>query len=89
MDKVTWSGKIVSVQPRIRLTRSFDERYHSYLGYCLLINGVVDDEAREFSVGIGKGAYEKHQFCVGDEVSGAAVPVTDERKDPVLFFAPH
>jgi len=86
MDKVTWSGKIVSVQPRIRLTRSFDERYHSYLGYCLLINGVVDDEAREFSVGIGKGAYEKHQFCVGDEVSGAAVPATDERKDPVEFY---
>jgi hypothetical protein len=60
MDKVTWSGQIVSVQPRIRLTRSFDERYHSYLGYCLFINGVVDGERREFSVGIGKGAHNRN-----------------------------
>ena len=30
MDKIAWSGRIVSVQPRIRLTRSFDERYHGY-----------------------------------------------------------
>jgi hypothetical protein len=82
MGKVTWSGKIVSVQPRIRLTRSFDERYHSYLGYCLLVDG----EAHEFSVGIGKGAHEKHQFRVGDEVSGASVLVADERKEPVEFY---
>jgi hypothetical protein len=86
MNKVIWSGQIVSVQPRIRLTRSFDERYHSYLGYYLLIDGVVGDERREFSIGIGKGAYKKHQFCVGDGVSGAAVPVADERKEPVEFY---
>jgi hypothetical protein len=86
VGKATWSGKIVSVQPRIRLTRSFDERYHSYLGYCLVIDGIVDGEAREFSVGIGKGAHEKHQFRVGDEASGAALPVADERKEPVEFY---
>jgi hypothetical protein len=86
MDKVIWSGKIASVQPRIRLTRSFDERYHSYLGYCLFIDGVVDGEAREFSVGIGKGTHKKHQFRVGDEVSGAAVPVADERKESMEFY---
>ncbi len=27
MNKVSWSGRIVAVQPRIRLMRSFDERY--------------------------------------------------------------
>ncbi len=27
--KVPWFGSIVSVQPRIRLMRSFDERSHS------------------------------------------------------------
>ena len=32
-EKLTWQGTLVSVQPRIRLTRSFDERTHSYLGY--------------------------------------------------------
>jgi hypothetical protein len=28
--KLSWQGKVVSVQPRIRLTRSFDERSHAY-----------------------------------------------------------
>ena len=86
MDKVSWIGTVVSVQPRIRLSRSFDERYHSYLGYCLLVDGLLDGEVREFSVGVGKRAHEKHRFRVGDEVSGAAAPVADERKEPVEFY---
>ena len=86
MEKIVWSGQVVSVQPRIRLTRSFDERTHSYLGYCLLVEGVIDVEAREFSIGIGKGAHQKHQFQVGDEVCGESVPVADERKEPVEFY---
>lgn len=36
-EKTAWSGRIIAVQPRIRLTRSFDERYHSYQGYVLRI----------------------------------------------------
>lgn len=39
MDKIEWSGRIVAIQPRIRLMRSFDERYHSYLGFVLRIDG--------------------------------------------------
>jgi len=35
IGKVTWFGRIASIQPRIRLMRSFDERSHSYLGYVL------------------------------------------------------
>jgi len=31
MDKSTFTGKITSIQPRIRLTRSFDEGSHTYL----------------------------------------------------------
>jgi hypothetical protein len=27
--KLMWRGMVVAVQPRIRLTRSFDERYHT------------------------------------------------------------
>ena len=86
MEKVNWSGKIISVQPRIRLTRSFDERYHNYLGYCLLIDGVVDSESRDFSIGIGKEAFKKYQFRAGDEANGEAVPVADKRKEPVEFY---
>ena len=62
--KVSFQGIIVSVQPRIRLIRSFDERSHNYLGYALVIRGLVDDDEREFSVGIGKAAQKKHEFCV-------------------------
>ncbi len=86
MNKVRWAGRIVSVQPRIGLTRSFDQRHHSYSGYCLFIRGLVGDEEREFSVGIGKVAQAKRQFQVGDEVSGEAVPVADPRRQPVEFY---
>ena len=86
MEKVTWSGRVMSVQPRIRLTRSFDQRSHSYLGYCLFVEGVVGGERRAFSVGIGKATYRKHEFQVGDHASGAAHPVADERKEPVEFY---
>lgn len=86
MSRVSWSGRIISVQPRIGLTRSFDERYHSYHGYSLFLEGVVDGEERQFSVGVGEGTYEKHQFQVGDQVSGQAIPVVDERSQPVEFY---
>lgn len=28
--KLDWQGTVIGIQPRIRLTRSFDERYHTY-----------------------------------------------------------
>lgn len=86
MEKIRWSGRIVSVQPRIRLTRSFDQRSHSYLGYCLLIEGIIGDESREFSIGIGQSVQQKHQFQVGDVVSGESLPVADDQMEPVEFY---
>jgi hypothetical protein len=85
-EKVTWQGTLVSVQPRIRLLRSFDERNHSYLGYALRVQGTIGDEEREFLVGIGNGAQAKHQFRAGDVVSGKAVPGGDERTESVEFY---
>ena len=86
MVKLPWSGHIISIQPRIRLTRSFDERYHSYLGYRLLIDGNINNEVCEFSIGVGKAAHQKHQFQIGDEVSGESFPVADKQKEPVEFY---
>ena len=43
MSKLAFKGIIISVQPRIRMIRSFDERSHNYLGYSLLIKGVIDN----------------------------------------------
>lgn len=99
MSKQVFQGIILSVQPRIRMIRSFDERSHNYLGYSLLIKGGIDnvdpefsEEAgqglsnRIFSVGIGKAAHQKHQFCTGNEVSGECEPVADEQLEPVEFY---
>ena len=86
MDKIEWRGRVVSVQPRIRLTRSFDERYHTYLGYSLILVGVIDGEKREFSVGIGKAAQAKHAFAVADEASGRGITVADSRKETVELY---
>ncbi len=74
--KIPWFGRFVSVQPRIRLTRSFDERHHTtYQGYNLRVDGTVEGETREFLMAVGKGAHAKFGFRVGDRISGEAVPV--------------
>jgi hypothetical protein len=74
---------VISVQPRIRLSRSFDQRTHSYLGYALWLRGRLGDEETEFSVGIGKEAQSKHALRVGDLVEGSSLPVADPRLEPV------
>jgi hypothetical protein len=86
MDKVEWSGRIVGVQPRIRLTRSFDERQHNYQGYVLRIDGTCSNEIGEFIIAIGKSAHLKHQFRAGMQVSGLAVPVRDPRLETAGFY---
>lgn len=85
-SKLSWQGQIISVQPRIRLLRSFDQRSHSYLGYTLLIHGVIDGHESEFSVGIGQAAQMKFAFRVGDVVSGVSEPVADRRMESVMFY---
>ena len=86
MDKIAWSGRIVAVQPRIRLMRSFDQRHHSYQGYVLRIDGICGDETGEFLIAVGKGAHEKHRFCVGMELSGLSIPVDDPRLEVAGFY---
>lgn len=86
MKKVAWSGRLVAVQPRIRLTRSFDERHHSYHGYVLRVDGTCGDEAGEFLVAAGKGAHEKHRFRAGMDLSGLSVPVDDPRLEVAGFY---
>ena len=86
MNKTAWSGRLVAIQPRIRLMRSFDERHHSYQGYVLRIDGICEDENSEFQIAIGKAAHEKHQFRAGMKVSGLAIPVLDPRLETAGFY---
>jgi hypothetical protein len=85
-EKIAWQGALLAVQPRIRLTRSFDQRSHNYLGYALKVRGRVGSEAREFLVGVGQGAHSKHQFRAGSAVSGDALPAPDQRLETVEFY---
>jgi hypothetical protein len=85
-DKLVWQGQLTSVQPRIRLLRSFDQRNHAYLGYALRVRGMVNNKEREFLVGIGKGTHAKHGFRVGDVVSGLCQLIKDEQKETVEFY---
>jgi len=85
--KSAWQGRLISVQPRIRLLRSFDQRSHAYLGYCLRVHGLIGDrDDVEFSVGLGKAAQSKHAFRVGDQVKGSSVSVADSRMEPVDYY---
>src|SRR5258705_3067971 len=81
-----WQGTLLAIQPRIRLTRSFDERTHTYLGYALRLDGAIGDRRGEFLVGIGSGAQGKHRFRAGDVVQGESRPVGDPRTEPVELY---
>lgn len=85
-EKIRWQGKLISVQPRIRLTRSFDQRNHSYLGYVLRVAGKIGDQDKEFLIGIGKAAQAKHKFQAGDLVEGECLSVEDPRIESVEFY---
>jgi hypothetical protein len=86
IEKISWNGVLLSVQPRIRLNRSFDQQSHSYLGYALRVQGSIGGENREILVGVGEGAQAKHHFKAGDTVSGDALPVADPRLETVEFY---
>ena len=85
-EKTIWRGYVLSVQPRIRLLRSFDQRHHNYLGYALSIHGEAGGHKAAFTVGIGPAAQAKHVFRVGDEVEGVAEPVADPQTEPVDYY---
>jgi hypothetical protein len=70
----------------IRLLRSFDQRSHNYLGYVLQVHGMVGDQERILVIGIGKAAQAKHQFRVGNSVSGKSEVVPDTRTEVAEYY---
>lgn len=84
--KLAWSGVITSIQPRIRLLRSYDQREHSYQGYVLRVQGTIESQTREFVVAVGEGAHQKHEFRLGDRVSGEGVRVSDPRIETAELY---
>ncbi len=93
MGKLPFKGTIISIQPRIRLLRSFDEFSHTYLGYAITLEGELESspynnekDTTTFSIGIGKAAHAKHQLKVNDLISGECLPVADPNLEPTQFY---
>ena len=85
-NKISFEGRILGVQPRIRLTRSFDQRHHSYLGYMLRINGSIGGETGDFVIGIGKETELKYGIQADDNIRGKCAHVEDPRLESVMFY---
>jgi hypothetical protein len=84
--KACWSGLIESVQPRIRLLRSFDQREHNYQGYVLRINGECKDQSGQFLIAVGPATHGKHQFQADIQLKGVSYPVLDPRRETAGYY---
>ena len=85
-EKLEWQGRVTSVQPRIRLMRSFDQSSHSYMGFVLQVAGTLNGNEQEFSVALGKGAQAKDEVKVGDVVKGLCLPVENPRTEVAHYY---
>jgi hypothetical protein len=86
LEKTSFSGLIISIQPRIRLTRSFDQRSHTYLGYVLMVRGSVGSGERDVLVAIGAATQAEHRLRAGDSVSGLALAVPEPRDEVAELY---
>ncbi len=76
----------MSVRPRIRLQRSFDQRSHTYQGFTLVVDGEIGGKAGLFTVGIGKATEARFSFCAGDIVEGSCLPVSHLDLESVGYY---
>ena len=84
MLKTSMQGRIVAVQPRIRLLRSFDQRQHNYPGYALLIERL--NEQKQIWIGIGPAAHARYGFCAGGSFSAEVEPVANPELEAVDYY---
>lgn len=84
MLKTTIEGRILAVQPRIRLLRSFDQRQHNYPGYALLIDNAAD--GKRVWIGVGPSAQAKFGFCAGGNFSADVEPVANPDVEAVGYY---
>ncbi|MCL1855891.1 MAG: hypothetical protein FWF86_09175 [Clostridia bacterium] len=74
MEKIKWSGIILSIQPRTNVWRyRCDNRTHSHTGYNIFLDGVADGEQRQFSIAISEKQQQSEGFRIGDEAGGTGL----------------
>jgi hypothetical protein len=84
-DAISFHGQVIAVKARIRSIRSFDQISHQYQGYTLVLAG-LNPELGVARVAIGPAAHAKHQFRIGDVISGKAWPVADPRLEWATLY---
>ena len=77
-------GVIRSIQPRISMTRSFDQRDQDYLGYTL----EIEDARGIQNVRIGSAEQAQNQFRVGDAVSAEGNLIRLRQRGPETGKSP-
>lgn len=66
-ERISFRGKIVSIQPRSNVWRyRLDNRTHTLTGYNLFLA----DGDRAFTIAISEKQYQKHLFRIGDVIRG-------------------
>ncbi|MCB1282407.1 MAG: hypothetical protein KDB18_12875 [Salinibacterium sp.] len=86
-DAISFTGEILAVKARIRLCRSYDQVHHQYQGYTLVLAGEIDGELRDsIRIGIGPAAHAKHEFRIGDQVRGRALPVPEPKTEWAEYY---
>jgi hypothetical protein len=71
MEKISWSGNILSIHPRTNVWRyRVDNRTHSHTGYNLFLDGIANGESKQFTVAISEKQQQSVGFRIGDEASG-------------------
>ena len=62
-DKISFSGVILSVQPRSNVWRyRLDNRTHSMTGYNIFLRGTAEDVEKSFAVAISEKQQQKFRF---------------------------
>ena len=86
MIKVKVEGRLIAVQPRIRLLRSFDQRQHNYAGYALLVEALPKSREPPVWIGVGPAAHAKFGFCAGGSFSAEVEPVANPELEAVDYY---
>lgn len=83
-NKISFQGKIISIQPRSNVWRYLvDNRTHSLTGYNIFISGTAEGEEKQFAVAISEKQQKKY------ELKNAAVEEIHTDKAPWIGALPN
>lgn len=85
-ERFSWTGVVQAIQPWIEMTRSYNKRQCSYIGYALRLDATWKGRSGLLLVRVGKAAHLKHQFHAGLQLNGSSVGYRDiGLESPVLY----